>query len=65
MRRQSLQTFATSTTTHVKETSCAAIEGVPEPHEASDVRADDGGGPRAALDGAEEETAAMVKSCMT
>ena len=38
-------------------------EGAPGPPEASDVRADDGGGPCTVSDGAEE--AAMVKSCWT
>ena len=38
-------------------------EGVPGPPEASNVRAEDGGGPYAVLDGA--EAVAMVKSCMT
>ena len=36
-------------------------EGAPEPPEASDVRDDDGGGPCAVSDRAEE--AAIVKSC--
>ena len=38
-------------------------EGAPGPPEASDVRADDGGGPCAVSDGA--EVAAMVESCWT
>ena len=38
-------------------------EGAPGPPEASDVQADDGGGPCAVLDGT--EVAAMVKSYMT